>query len=148
MDEETWEELKVRVPGIIRLSLSDTVMYHVMDETSPKRIWDKLEAQFMSKTLTNKLYLKQKLYGLKMQEGSDLVEHVNVFNQVVTDLARLDVTVDDEDKAIILLCSLSPSYEHLVTTLTYGKETIKIEKITATLLAQDLKRKNKAVETS
>ena len=51
-------------------------MYHVMDKTSPKEIWDKLEEQFMSKTLTWKLYLKQKLYRLKMQEGSDLVEHI------------------------------------------------------------------------
>ena len=70
-----------------------------------------------------------------MQEGSDLVEHLNVFNQLVVDLAHREVTVDDEDKAIILLCSLPPSYEHVVTTLTYGKETIKIEDITAALLA-------------
>ena len=89
----------------------------------------------MSRTLTTKLYLKQKLYGLKMQEGSDLVEHLNVFNQLVADLARREVNVDDEDKAIILLCSLPPSYEHVVTTLTYGKKTIKIEDITAALLA-------------
>jgi hypothetical protein len=33
-----------------------------MDKTSPKDIWDKLEEQFMSKTLTRKPYLKQKLY--------------------------------------------------------------------------------------
>ena len=89
----------------------------------------------MSRTLTTKLYLKQKLYGLKMQEGSDLAEHINVFNQVVADLGNVEVKVDDEDKAIILLCSLPPSYEHVVTTLTYGKETIKIEDITVALLA-------------
>jgi len=97
----------------------------------------------MSKTLTTK---KQKLYGLKMQEGSDLVAHLNVFNQLVVDLAHREVTVDDEDKAIILLCSLPPSYEHVVTTLTYGKETIKIEDITAALLAREQRRKNNAVE--
>ena len=45
-----------------------------------------------------------------MQQGSDLVEHLNVFNQLVADLARREVTVDDEDKAIILLCSLPTSY--------------------------------------
>ena len=70
-----------------------------------------------------------------MQEGSDLVEHLNIFNQLVADLAHREVNVDDEDKAIILLCSLPPSYEHVVTTLTYGKETIKIEDITVALLA-------------
>ena len=91
----------------------------------------------MSRTLTTKLYLKQKLYGLKMQEGSDLVEHLNVSNQLVVDLAHREVTVDDEDKAIIILCSLPPSYEHVVTTLTYGKETIKIEDITAALIAPE-----------
>ena len=81
-------------------------MYHVMEETSPKKIWDKLGDQFMYKTLTQKLYLKQKLYGLKMQEGSDLAEHINVFNQVVADLGNVEVKVDDEDRAIILPCSL------------------------------------------
>ena len=66
----------------------------------------------MSKTLTRKLYLKQKLYGLKIQEGSDLAEHINVFNQLIADLGKVDVKIDDEDMSIILLCSLSGSYEH------------------------------------
>jgi hypothetical protein len=47
------------------------------------------------------------------------------------------VIIDDEDKAIILLCSLPPSYESTVMTLTFGKESIKIEEITAALLAQE-----------
>jgi len=112
-------------------------MYHVMDETSPKKIWDKLEEQFMSKTLTRKLYLKQKLYGLKMQEGSDLAEHINVFNQLIADLGKVDVKIDEEDRAIILLCSLPGSYEHLVTTLTYGKEDVKVDEIVTALLGHE-----------
>lgn len=46
-------------------------MYHVMDMISPKEISDKLQTQFMFKSLMNKLYLKQRLYGMKMAEGSD-----------------------------------------------------------------------------
>lgn len=76
----------------------------------------------MFRTLTTKLYLKPKL-------GSDLVEHLTIFNQKVANLARREITVDDEDMAIILLCFLSPFYEHVVTTMTYGKKTIKIEDI-------------------
>ncbi|KAE8708629.1 Cyclic nucleotide-gated ion channel 1 [Hibiscus syriacus] len=112
MDEEDWEELQ------------------------------KLESQFMSKSLTTKLYLKQRLYGLKMQDDHDLAQHVNVFNQIVSDLARLDVKIEDEDRAMILLCSLPPSYEHMVTTLTYGKETINVEEITAALLAHNQRKQN------
>ena len=78
MDDDKWEEMQVQACATIRLCLTDQIMYHVMDETSPKKIWDKLKEQFMSKTLTRKMYLKQKLYGLKMQEGSDLTEHINM----------------------------------------------------------------------
>jgi len=148
MEDDDWEELQIQAARTIRLCLSDQVMYHVMDENSPKKVWEKLESQFMSKTATTKVYLKQKLYRLKMQEGSDFVEHMNAFNQVVTDLARLSVKIDDEDRAILLLCSLPLSYEHLITTLTYGKETIKVEDVTAALLSYDMRKKNTAEEVA
>ena len=72
------------------------------------------------KVLTNKLYLKQRLYGLKMVEGSDLSQHINVFNQIIGDLKMVDVKFEDEDKTLMLLNSLltSSTYENLVTTLT------------------------------
>ena len=85
-------------------------MYHVMEETSPKKIWDKLASKFMSKTVTQKLYLKHNLFGLKMQKGSDPAEHINIFNQLVADLVKVEVKIDDENRAIILLCSLPRSY--------------------------------------
>ena len=137
LDDNKWEEMQAQACATIKLCLSDQIMYHVMDETSPKKIWDKLEEQFMSKTLTRKLYLKQKLYGLKMQEGSDLAEHINVFNQLIDDLRKVDVKIDDEDRAIILLCLLLGSYEHLVTTLTYGKEDVKVDEIVTALLGHE-----------
>jgi hypothetical protein len=64
----------------------DDVMYHVMDEESPTTVWLKLERRYMSKSLTNKLYLKQKLYGLKMSEVTNLNQHINLFNHIISDL--------------------------------------------------------------
>ncbi|KAK4422118.1 Retrovirus-related Pol polyprotein from transposon TNT 1-94 [Sesamum alatum] len=142
IDEEDWEELQQRAAGTIRLCLADEIMYHVMNLKSPGEVWKKLEIQFMSKSITNKLYLKQRLYGLKMQEGADLAHHVNIFNQIITDFACLDVSIEDKDRAMILLCSLPFSYEHLVTTLTYGKEMIKVDEITAALLAHNQWKQN------
>ena len=40
-------------------------------------------------------------------------------------LKNLDVEIDDEDKALLLLNSMPDTYEYLVTTLLYGKEKIK-----------------------
>ena len=73
--------------------------------------------------MTNKLYLKQKPYGLKMVDGLDLSQHINVFNHIISDLKRVDVKFKDEDKALMLLNSLpaSSTYENMVTTLMWGK---------------------------
>ena len=97
----------------------------------------------MYKSLTNKLYLKQKLYGLKMAEGSDLSQHINVFNQIISDLKRVNVKFEDEDKTLMLLNSLpaSSTYENLVTTPMWGKETLDLEEITSVLLSFNQKKK-------
>jgi hypothetical protein len=120
MADIDWKELEAKVVATIWLCLGDDVMYHVMDEESLMAVWLKLESWYMSKSLTNKLYLKQWLYDLKMVEGSDLSQYINVFSQIIGDLKRVDVKFEDEDKALMLLNSLptSSTYENLVTTLT------------------------------
>ena len=50
--------------------------------------------------------------------------------------------IDDEDRPIIILCLLPGPYEHLVTTLTYGKENVKVDEIVTVLLSHVQKRKN------
>jgi hypothetical protein len=69
MADIDWKELEAKAMATIRLCLGDDMMYHVMDEEFPTTVWLKLESQYMSKSLTNKLYLKQLLYELKMTEG-------------------------------------------------------------------------------
>lgn len=79
----------------------------------------------MSKSLTNKQYLKKKLYGFKMMEGSNLSQHINMFNQIISDLKRV---FENEDKMTKLLNSLAPSamYKNFVTTLMWEKEILTI----------------------
>ena len=113
--------MKENVVGLARLCDFDDMMNHILDLTTPKDVREKLENQYMSKTLMNKLFTKQRPNSLKMQEGDDFQAHVNAFNNILADLTRLGVKVDDEDKAIILMCYLPNSYDHLVITLTYGK---------------------------
>lgn len=42
---------------------------------------------------------------------------------------------EDEDKALLLLASLPTSFDHLVTTLMYKKETRVLEEVTSALLS-------------
>ena len=72
MKDLEWRKLEVQAVSTIWLCLVDEVVYHILDEVSPTAVWSKLEERYMSKLLTNQLYLKQKLYRMKMTEGSDL----------------------------------------------------------------------------
>jgi hypothetical protein len=79
-----------------------------------------------------------------MVEGSDLSQHIKVFNQIIGDLKRVDVKFEDKDKALMLLNSLptSSTYENLVTTLIWGKETLELEDVTGALLVFHQREKN------
>ena len=66
-----WEKMDEKDASAIRLHLTDDVVNNIIDEESVGGIWTKLENLYMSKTLTNKLYLKKQLYALHMGEGTN-----------------------------------------------------------------------------
>jgi len=78
----------------------------VANEEIVAGLWKRLENLYMKKSLTNRLYLKQRLYTIKMKEDIPLCDHLDEFNKILMDLKNIDVQVDDEDQALILLWSL------------------------------------------
>ncbi|KAK8951459.1 hypothetical protein KSP39_PZI004612 [Platanthera zijinensis] len=139
--DEEWEELDLKAINTIKLSLADVVMYNVVDADTTVDLWKKLEELYMSKSLSNKLYVKRQLYSLRMSESNKLLEHMNAFNKLISQLRSMDVKVEEEDQALILLSSLPKSYDHLVTTILYGKDTLKMEEVMTTLLSNETRSK-------
>lgn len=145
--DDDWKELQAKTVSMIRLSLVPEIKYTVLNETSPVKLWEKLENLYMSKSLTNKLYLKKELFELKMQEGSDVSSHMNKFNKCITQLLSVEIEIDEEDQAIILLASLPKSYETLVTTLLVGKQTLTVDEVTTAILeTEKIKQPNSSSE--
>ena len=58
-----------------------------------------------------------------------------MFNMLNTQLSSFRVNYEDEDKALLLLASLPTSFDHLVTMLMYGKDTIVLKEVTSALLS-------------
>jgi hypothetical protein len=58
----------------------------------------------MTKSLANKLRLKERIYNIRMAEGTSIQSHLNEFNSICVDLESLDVKIDD--KVILLVVSL------------------------------------------
>ena len=82
-----------------------------------KALWDRLGTLYQSKSLMNKLFLQKKLYNLRMKDGYLVIEHLNAFNTVVSQLASVDIKISDENTCINLLCSLPNSWDSLVIAI-------------------------------
>ncbi|KAL5768311.1 hypothetical protein ACOSQ2_015094 [Xanthoceras sorbifolium] len=133
MKDADWEDIDEKARSAIQLSLSDEVLREVISEKTTKALWEKLESLYLKKTLTNKLYKKQCLYSLRMSEGTSLGSHIDEFESLIMDLQNLDVNIEDEDQALLLLCSLPSSYRHFRETMLYGKDTISLKDVKTAL---------------
>lgn len=93
----------------------------------------------MVKSLTKKLLLKQRLFSLLMEEGTSLRDHLDQLNKIMLNLCNVEVKVDDEDAALIMVLSLPLLYENFViNSYMGGKDTMCLEEVMFTLLTREV----------
>lgn len=145
-DKEKQKIMKKAHSAII-LCLGDKVLREISKEKTAAEIWLRLESLYMTKTLANRLYLKQKLYTFKMGHSTSIFDHIDDFNRLILDLENIDIKIDDEDQALLLIISLSSSYDILADTLIYGRETLTLEEVQSALLSKELSKKGNHRDT-
>ncbi|KAG5010592.1 hypothetical protein JHK82_019238 [Glycine max] len=126
----------------IILSLGDKVLRQVSKENIATGIWSKLEDLYMTKSLVNRLGLKQAFYSFKMQENKTVEEQLDVFNKLILDLENIDVTIEDEDQALLLLCALPKTFAHFKETLLYGRDSLTLVEVQSALNSKELNERN------
>jgi hypothetical protein len=140
MSKEDWDKLDRRARSTIQLCLADSVLLNVSGESTAKELWDKLGNLYQSKSLVNKLFLRKKLYHLRMEDGDSVTEHLNAFNTLVSQLGSVNIMIAEEDKCITLLCSLPDSWDNLVVAIgSTTQSTLKYEDVVASLLSEEMR---------
>ena len=135
--DEDWDEIDARSLSAIRLCLADDVLLNIVSKKTTTGLWTKLESLYMTKSLTNKIFLKRQLYSLCMKEGTEIVDHLNSFNTLLVQLDSMGVKFEYEDKAITLLCYFPKSWDHFVTSISFSTtESIEFDVIVAALLSE------------
>nr|GEV31849.1 zinc finger, CCHC-type [Tanacetum cinerariifolium] len=123
------------------LCLDNKVLREVNKKDSVTEVWLKLKTLYMTKSLANKLYLKKKLFTFYMHPGKKLSKHIDEFNKLVSDLANIDIDIDDEDQTLMLLTSLPSSYDNFMETLLYGRVSPTLEDVLSSLNSRELKKR-------
>jgi hypothetical protein len=52
-----------------------------------------------------------------MEDGDSVIEHLNFFNTLVSQLVYVNVMIAEEDKCITLLCSFLGTWDNLVVAI-------------------------------
>ncbi|MBA0856564.1 hypothetical protein Goshw_000010 [Gossypium schwendimanii] len=60
-------------------------------------LWKMLETLYVTKSLINRLVLKQRLFTFCMNEGWLLRDYISQFITLLNDLKNVEVQIDDED---------------------------------------------------
>ncbi|CAL1408658.1 unnamed protein product [Linum trigynum] len=141
IDEEEWITLEEKAHSTILLCLANDIITEVATEKTAAGLWLKLESLYMTKSLTNKLHMKQRLFSLHMEEGTSLRNHLDQLNTILLDLRNIDVKIDDEDAALILLVSLPQSYENFVDSFIAGKDSLSLEDVRSALHTREVRHK-------
>ncbi|GJZ38487.1 hypothetical protein Tco_0585050 [Tanacetum coccineum] len=79
-----------------------------------------------------------------MHPGKSQSEHIDKFHKLVDDLVAIDTVISNEDQALLLLASLPSSYDNFMDTLLFGRDTLKLEDVLATLNYMELQKMTEA----
>nr|GEV59853.1 zinc finger, CCHC-type [Tanacetum cinerariifolium] len=69
-----------------------------------------------------------------------------VLRELILDLANIDIEIEDEDQALMLLTSFPSSHKNFIDTLLYGRESLTMEDVLATLNSRELKKRTEGTK--
>ena len=73
MEDDKWNDIDFQANATIILCPSDEVLYNIMNEETTAGLWCRLESMYMTKSLSNKLFMKKQLYSLRIKEGMPIL---------------------------------------------------------------------------
>ena len=77
MKVEEWALLDRQVLGVIRLTLSRSVVHNVVKEKTTVDLMKALPSMYEKLLANNKVHLMKKLFNLKMAENTSVAQHLN-----------------------------------------------------------------------
>ena len=82
-----------------------------------------------------------RLFNMKMSEGGSIVDHLNEFNTLTSQLSSIKVKFDDEVRALLILCSLPESQNSLVMAVSNSvpsSNTLKFDVVVGVILSKEM----------
>ena len=146
LDQATFKRKSRKAMAVICLAMEDSQLPLVRSAKGAFDAWSKLEDHFEKKSLANKLFLRRRFFTTLMEDGDDVLSHINKLKTLAEQLEAVGAPVSEDDLVITLLGSLNDSYQFLITALESRSDTLTWELVSSRLLHEEMKRKEQGAD--
>ncbi|KAL9253216.1 Retrovirus-related Pol polyprotein from transposon TNT 1-94-like protein [Drosera capensis] len=77
MSKDDSVEMDMKPVFAIRLCLSNKIMFNIKGEKTMVELWARLVSLYQDKSLVDRIFLKKRLYSLKMKGNAKILDHLN-----------------------------------------------------------------------
>ena len=95
MINEDWEILERKVLGSIWLCLAPSMTFNITKVKMMEELMQTLATPYKKPSASNKVFLMKCLFNMKMVEDGSVVDHVNEFNIVTSQLSSVGINFDE-----------------------------------------------------
>jgi len=144
MKDEEWEIDKTKL-GTIRLCLVASVAFNISREKTTKDLMKALARLYEKPLASNKVFLMKHLFNMKMSEGGSIVDHLNEFNMIISQLSFVGVNFDGEVRDLLILLSLLENWKGLVMAMSNYvsiSNTLKFNYVIGVFLSEEMRHKS------
>lgn len=129
------------------LSISPSELKQIKGCETSKGVWDKLESIYASKGPARKATLLKSLMLNKMPEGGDVKDHLNDLFDAVDKLQSMNVEINGDMLAIIILYSLPDSYDTFKCAIESRDDLPDAETLKIKIIEESEARKRKTPDS-
>ncbi|KMQ89437.1 retrovirus-related pol polyprotein from transposon tnt 1-94 [Lasius niger] len=137
-----WNIKDEKAKSDLILSIGASQLKLIKNCTTSRELWLQLENTFQSKRPARKATLLKSLILQKMSEGDDVREHLHGFLDTVDKLSEMDVVINPDQLAIIMLYSLPSSFENFRVAIESRDELPEPETLRTKIVEESDARKN------
>lgn len=108
----TWEIADEKAKSDIVLSIKSSELKQIKGCETSREVWLKLKSIYHSSGPARKATLLKRLTLHKMEEGTDMCDHLRKFFDTIDKLNKMKVDINADLLTIMLLYSLPPTFEN------------------------------------
>jgi hypothetical protein len=122
--KEKWDNRNDEARGLIRMSISPDLRFHLQSIDKPKEAWEKIESVFGKHNIIRAQWLENQVLTLSPSDFSCIEDYLSKFKTLRTLCEECKIKIDEDHCIYLILSKLGSAYSMFVSTFFAMQEAL------------------------